>query len=58
MENGSWAVKSGTLMREHLESMKEMNVLDAKLTISSALRDENLDEMNAFADSILESVNA
>lgn len=57
MENGSWAVKSGTLMREHLESMKEMNVLDAKLTISSALRDENLDEMNAFADSILESVN-
>jgi len=58
MENGSWAVKSGTLMREHLESMKEMNVLDAKLTISSALRDENLEEMNAFAESILESVNS
>lgn len=58
MENGSWAVKSGTLMRDHLESMKDMNVLDAKLTISSALRDENLEEMNAFAESILESINA
>lgn len=57
MENGSWAVKSGTLMREFLESMKEMDILDAKLTISSALSDDNLEEMNAFADSILESVN-
>jgi len=57
MENGSWAVKSGAKMRELLEEMKEMDILDAKLTISSALRDDNLDEMNAFAESILESVN-
>ena len=58
MENGSWAVKSGTRMQDFLEGMKQMEVLDTKLTISSALRDENLEEMDAFAERILESVQA
>ena len=49
MENGSWAVKSGTRMQDFLEGMKQMEVLDTKLTISSALRDENLEEMDALA---------
>ena len=58
MENGSWAVKSGTRMQDFLEGMKQMEVLDTKLTISSALRYENLEEMDAFAERILESVQA
>ena len=58
MENGSWAVKSGTRMQDFLEGMKQMEVLDTKLTISSALRDENLEEVDAFAERILESVQA
>ncbi len=58
MENGSWACKSGTKMQEFLEGMKQMDVLDAKVTLSSALRDENLAEMDAFAEAVLESVKA
>ena len=40
VENGSWACKSGDLMRKELEGMKEMTVLDADLTVTAALRDD------------------
>jgi flavorubredoxin len=57
VENGSWACKSGTLMREFLDNeMKEITVLDEKLTLNSAMNEDNLPEMNALADSIIESI--
>lgn len=57
VENGSWACKSGMLMREFLEKeMKEITVLDEKLTLNSAMNGDNLPELNALADSIIESV--
>lgn len=57
VENGSWACKSGTLMREFLENeMKEMTVLDEKLTLNSAMNEDNLSEMDTLADSIIESM--
>jgi flavorubredoxin len=57
VENGSWACKSGTLMREFLENeMKEITVLDEKLTLNSAMNEDNLQEMNALADSLIESM--
>ena len=56
VENGSWATKSGDLMAEFLDGMKDMDVLDNRLTVTSALREDRQPEVEAFADSILESM--
>lgn len=57
LENGSWACKSGTLMREFLEKeIKDSTVLEEKLTLNSALGKDNSLELDAFADSIIESM--
>ncbi|QAT49818.1 FprA family A-type flavoprotein [Caproiciproducens sp. NJN-50] len=57
VENGSWACKSGTLMREFLENeMKEINVLDDKLTLNSSMNEDNLPDLDALAESIVQSM--
>lgn len=57
VENGSWACKSGTLMQKFLENeMKQITVLDEKITMNSAMNDDNLPDLNALADSIIESM--
>ena len=40
MENGTWAATSGKQMRAKLEEMKNMTILDEKVTIKSALWEE------------------
>ena len=58
IENGSWACKSGTLMRKFLdEEMKEMTILDEQVTMASALNDGNMADMDALADRIIESMD-
>lgn len=57
IENGSWAIRSGALMREHLEGLKQMDVLDDGVTLASSLREQNLSEMDALADALAASVN-
>lgn len=56
IENGSWAIRSGTLMREELEKLKNMTVLDEGVTLASSLREQNLGDMDALADAIAPSV--
>ncbi len=57
IENGSWACKSGTLMREFLdEQMKEMTVLDDQLTLASALNENGIADLDSLADSLIESI--
>ena len=56
VENGSWACKSGDLMRKELEGMKEMTVLDADLTVTSAPRDDQAGAVDALADAVLASM--
>ena len=57
VENGSWACKSGTLMREFLEDeMKDMNLLDEKLTLNSSMNEDNLPDLDALAESIVQSM--
>ena len=50
MENGSWAVRSGTLMKECLGELKHMRILDEEVTMASSLQEQNLPDMNALAD--------
>lgn len=56
IENGSWAPQSGKLMRELLGEMKEMTILDSEITLNSSMKQENVDSMEAMADSIIESM--
>ena len=56
IENGSWACKSGTLMAEFLDEMKEMNVLDDRLTLMSSMNDDNKPDMEALAFGIIASM--
>lgn len=59
IENGSWAVKSGDLMQKFIdEEMKNMTVLNERLSMASALLPDKAAELDALADAIVESVNA
>ena len=53
VENGSWACKSGDLMKEFLDGMKQMTVINERLTMVSSLNEEKQDEMDMLVDSIL-----
>jgi flavorubredoxin/flavin reductase (DIM6/NTAB) family NADH-FMN oxidoreductase RutF len=52
IENGSWAPTSGKLMRELLEKCKKMTILNETLTIKSALKEDQLAQIDAIADAI------
>ena len=56
LENGSWACESGRLMREFLENMRNMTVLDEKVTLTSSMTTEQINEMGTLVDSILNSM--
>lgn len=57
IENGSWACKSGSLLEEFFETeMKEIKLLNEKVSMTSSLNDVNVDEMDALVDSLVESI--
>lgn len=56
IENGSWAPKSGALMNEFLENMKDMTILNERVELVSAMNENKLDEMENLVESILESM--
>ena len=56
IENGSWAPQSGKLMRELLDEMKEMTILDNEMSLNSSMKEDDADSMDTIADSIIESM--
>ena len=56
MEGGSWAPKAGVLMEELLDEMKQMTVLNEKVTVLSTLGESSAVEMEQMADAIVESL--
>lgn len=56
IENGSWAPQSGKLIRELLNEMKEMTILDNEISLNSAMKEHNVDSMDELADSIIQSM--
>jgi len=56
IENGSWAPQSGKLMRELLDEMKDMTILDNEMSVNSSMKDEDGDSMDTIANSIIESM--
>lgn len=57
VENGSWACKSGDLIQKFLtEEMKDITVLNERLSMASSLGSEKEPELEALANAILESM--
>jgi len=55
IENGSWAATSGGLIRSHLSKCKNINFIENTLSIKSALKTEQLSEIDAMVDAIIHS---
>ena len=57
MEKGSWAVKSGDLIQQFVDnSLKNMLVLNERVTMASALHADKETELNAMAQAIVDSL--
>lgn len=56
IENGSWACKSGSLMSEFLEEMREMTVLEDKVTLISSMNEGNVTDMDTIVEGVIESM--
>lgn len=55
IENGSWAIASGKLMRSKVEEMKNMKFLETMVTIKSALKEEQMVQLEKLGDEIINS---
>lgn len=53
VENGSWAPSAARTMAAILDGMKNITICESKVTIKSALKDENTAALEALADEIL-----
>lgn len=57
IENGTWAIKSGSLMKAYIEeNLKECMVLGAQVSVNSSVDETNKAEFTSLADSIIESM--
>ncbi len=56
IENGSWAATAGKLMAELLGKLKNITVLDNKLTIKSSLKEGQFAALDGLADAIAASL--
>lgn len=56
MENGTWAAASGRLITAKLEEIKNITLLDTKISIKSALQNGRETELDAFAQQIVEEM--
>lgn len=55
VENGTWAAASGKLIAKKLEEMKDMTVLEQKLSLKSTLKQTQEEELESFVQQIAES---
>lgn len=53
VENGSWAPMAAKKMRESLEGMKNIEICENVVSIKSAVKKENIDQMDKMIDELL-----
>ena len=53
IENGSWAPMAGKIMKEQLEGMKDVTVLDSIVTIKSTVKEADKGQLEALAEALL-----
>ena len=56
MDNGTWAATAGKQIVEQLEEMKNMTVLDQKLSVKSTLKADQEENLDAFAQQIIDAM--
>ena len=56
VENGSWAATSGGLMRELLSKLKNCTILDETVSIKSALKAGQMEDVDALVNAIVNSM--
>jgi flavorubredoxin/flavin reductase (DIM6/NTAB) family NADH-FMN oxidoreductase RutF len=52
VENGTWAPTAGSLMRKLLATLKDVKILDNTLTLNSALKPSQMEQVDALVDAI------
>ena len=52
VENGSWAPVAGRLMTEELQRMKDMEIVEPKVTVRTRLTDESRQALEALAENL------
>ena len=56
-ENGTWGPAAARLMGKQIEEMKDCSILDASVTIKSAVRPEHMESLDIMADAIKASLS-
>jgi flavorubredoxin len=56
IENGTWAATSGKLMKGIISEMKNMTILDSTVSIKSSLKENQIEEIDALAAAIINSL--
>ncbi len=57
VENGSWAPSAAKTMKEILQEMKDITIVEPSITIKSTLKKENIEQLEKLADNMLASCN-
>lgn len=55
LENGSWGPTAGRTMKSILETMKNVSIAEPLVTIKSTLKEENMADLEALADAIVDA---
>lgn len=56
IENGSWAPASGRLMTELVSKLKNVEIIGNKVTLKSAMKENQVEELEALAKTIVETM--
>jgi flavorubredoxin len=55
IENGTWTPMAAKVMKEMVDKMKDMQIIDPTVTLKSTMKDENIVQMEALAEAIIKS---
>lgn len=53
IENGSWAPSAGRVMKEILQKMKNIEIIEPIVTIKSTLKENNIEDMEKLAEELM-----
>ena len=53
MENGTWAPASGKKMREQMEAMKNITIIEPIVTVESTVKAKTLEDLKVLADALI-----
>lgn len=56
LQNGTWAPASGKLMREILSQCKNINIIEETVSLKSALKENQLNEIDDFVSALIQSL--